>query len=282
MKSVKIWNNLGIALTSAALLTTGCADKPEKPQADSQEKAAHDMSAMQHGDMGEGGDTGEGAGEGEGASQAIDLSKDDIAYLKQLGLMRGHLLVGYELYKAGHVEHAKTHMKHPKMELYADVEPAFSPRGAAGFADELTALATSVEQEKDQAVVDAAYKNVTDAIAKSEGVAVLTPAQKLQLVSGLLRVAGEEYAIAVVDGKMENAHEYQDAYGFTQICKQIVSNMNTKDAAVADAATKTQAIIEELTPIWPGIVPPDTLDFHASALHGAAAKVELLAIGLQK
>ena len=37
-----------------------------------------------------------------------------------------------------------------------------------------------------------------------------------RVVVELLREAAAEYAIRVVDGRLANPHEYQDAYGFTQ------------------------------------------------------------------
>jgi len=45
---------------------------------------------------------------------------DDAEYLVQLGLMRGHLFVGNQLYLLGELAEAVTHMKHPESELYAE------------------------------------------------------------------------------------------------------------------------------------------------------------------
>lgn len=273
MKNKKIWSRLGIVtLTAGAILLSSCSDKAEEhnhketmANSSSHDMAGHNM-------------------KGESVSSDVNLATDDIAYLTQLGLMRGHLRVGYELYQAGHVAHAKTHMKHPKMELYADTVPAFAPRGATGFATELTALANAVEKEQGGAAVDTAYKNVVDAIAKTASFVdekTLAPSQQLQLVVELLRVAGEEYAIAVIDGKMENAHEYQDAYGFTQISKDIVNNLTVQNEAAKIAQTKALEIINDLSPMWPGLVPPNTLEFKARALYDAASEVESLAIDLK-
>ena len=54
------------------------------------------------------------------------LATDDIAYLTHLGLIRGHLRVGVDLYEKGVREHAKRHMKHPADELYAALTSASS------------------------------------------------------------------------------------------------------------------------------------------------------------
>lgn len=229
-----------------------------------------------HGGEGEGeGEGGEG-GEGEGA-KSVNLAVDDIAYLTQLSLMRGHLFVGYELYKAGHAEQANTHMKHPESELYADIAPVFAARGARGFAEELSGLAMAVEKDLGREAVDLAYTALTSAITKSEMAVAETaksPKDNLKVVAQLLRVAGEEYGIAVVDGKMENAHEYQDALGFTTIAKAIIDSID----GAPDVQNQAKEILAGLKPLWPSLVPPVMLSTEAGQLYGAAARIELLAL----
>ncbi|MEO1481134.1 MAG: hypothetical protein AAFU77_03430 [Myxococcota bacterium] len=230
---------------------------------------------------GEGVSSAEGEGEGEGESEGegkaeTDLGTDNTAYLTQLGLMRGHLLVGYELFKAGHLDAAKTHMKHPENELYATVAPAFAARGTGGFASELEALAAAVENNAPKATVDAAYGTLVSAIERNEKPAVdESTAARIKLAAGLVRVAAEEYAIAVVDGKMQNAHEYQDAYGFTKIAR-----MNVTVAADGEAKSEALKLLDEaLNTMWPGLLPPDSLDSRAEQLYGIAARLDFLAAG---
>jgi hypothetical protein len=129
--------------------------------------------------------------EGEGADSDVNLGRNDIAYLTQLALMRGHLYIGHELYKAGHIEHAKTHMKHPKSDLYAEIEPAFSVRGTSGFSTELLGISDAVEADLGDSAVSSAYATLVAAIAENEAAVKaesLAPAQKLKLVSEILRV----------------------------------------------------------------------------------------------
>ena len=100
--------------------------------------------------------------------------------------------------------------------------------------------------------------------------------EKLKLVAALLQVAGEEYAIAVVNGKMENAHEYQDALGFTTIARSIISQLDANTDSHQHAAT----LVDSIKPLWPTLIPPSTLDTDAGEIYGVAAKVELLALSL--
>ena len=218
--------------------------------------------------------SGEGEGEGGGAA---DLASDDVAYLTQLGLMRGHLHVGYELFKAGHLDAAKTHMKHPEHELYADVAPAFEKRGTGGFAEELEALSAAVETGQERAKVDASYTRLLSAIARNEAPAKAesgSPSNRIQLAAALVRVAADEYKIAVVDGKMENAHEYQDAMGFTTVARGVVSELPDDLSAKANAA---KLLDELLDGMWPSLIPPKKLETAADQLYGAAARLDLLA-----
>lgn len=284
MKHKKIWNHVGVATLASAAILSGCTDDAPETHAHHDDVKKDTLNAAKAHTMPGHTMAGEGeGGEGEGASPAVDLATDDIAYLTQLGLMNGHLRVGYELYQSGNLEPAKTHMKHPEAELYADVVPAFKARKVAGFAKELSALANAVEQDQGKEAVTKAYQDVAQAIRANAAVVSAksrTPSQELQLVSKLLRVAGDEYAIAVVDGKMQNAHEYQDAYGFTQIGIGIVNGIDAKDDTTKNAVAQAKSVLESLAPLWPGLIPPDTLETKASALYGAAARMELLSIGL--
>lgn len=224
-------------------------------------------------------------GEGEGLAPEVDPATDDVAYLSQLGLMRGHLLVGVELYRAGHIEHARTHMKHPKSELYAAMVPAFEARGAAGFSDQLTALATAVESDGSTPdEVEGAYSDVLDGIAEAESQASPDPVQQLLVVASLVRTAAVEYGIGVVDGEVVNGHEYQDAFGFTQTAQARVRGIDPgDDGDLAAALEKADDHIQGLfdAGAWPDVMPPETLDVEASLLFGAAARIEILALGLR-
>jgi hypothetical protein len=274
-KRTKLWTSMNLVTLVGAVAISGCDSSPKQDHASNTHSASKSATMAGHNPFNE--------GEGEGAEEP-NAGMSDIEYLTQLGLMRGHLFVGYSLYKQGHIEHAKTHMKHPKSELYANLEPALKVRNAHGFADELEQLSVDVGGEKKIATVTAAYERLEAAIAKNESL-VLTESKsvagKLKLASALLRVAGEEYAIAVVDGKMMNTHEYQDALGFTHIAEVIVNGAKANGVEELAAVAKASGLISDLKHLWPGLIPPDTLNKKSSELYGAAAKVELLALGVE-
>lgn len=215
-----------------------------------------------------------------GEADLSDPVYSDLAYLKQLGLMRGHLRVGYSLYLDGHLDAAKTHMKHPGSELYADLVPAFKARGVDGFANQLSALAAAVENDRGDTAVERAYAALLDGISSSEAevsVAMDAPAPRLQLAAGLLKVAAEEYAIGVVDGRLENAHEYQDAYGFTRTALAVAEGIHAENPTAIEAQQRAIELIDELSPAWPALVPPERVNFRADRIAAAAADIESLA-----
>ena len=252
-KHTQLWTSVSTITLVGAISVgiTGC----ESGDTSKAESALQHSSAKQYAEN-----------EGEGSTETPDLGSNDLAYLTQLGLMRGHIYVGNELYKAGEIEHAKTHMKHPESELYADIAPAFEARESAGFAAELSALTAAVENELGTEEVAAAYTALSAAISANESVVAqssMLPSQRLKLVVELLRIAGEEYAIAVVDGEMENAHEYQDALGFTTIATAITNEIDGDDQVIIEAKEATIVVLNGLKSLWPTLVPPDTLSTEA-------------------
>jgi len=221
--------------------------------------------------------------EGEGQVAPADPATDDVAYLTQLGLMRGHLLVGVELFRAEALDQSATHMKHPENELYAKMKPAFQARGADGFADQLAALAMAVESGASAKKVESAYRELLAAIDAAEGhVAQADPAVKLKVAVNLVRTAGIEYGIGVKKGEIVNLHEYQDAYGFTQTAKMIVNGIDTSGNADLAAAVKDVKVqLAGLDGAWPGITEPGRVETDAAQIHGAAARMEIAALSVE-
>jgi hypothetical protein len=191
--------------------------------------------------------------------------------------MQGHLRVGAELYAAGAPDMAATHMKHPSDELYEGLEAVFEKRKLPGFEKELEALAKAVESKGSAEEVAAARAGVDRAIVAAMGAVKADGATTLKVVVGLLRTAAEEYEIGVKDGKIVNLHEYQDAYGFTQIARDMTAAAKAagkpEQGAVYDGVLKE---IEALQPVWPDIKGEKPVATEAKAISIAAAKVELL------
>lgn len=208
--------------------------------------------------------------------KATDPAIDDLAYLTQLGLMRGHLFVGKALYDEGFRAASKTHMKHPKSELYASLEPAFVERGHVGFASELEQLASAVEDDQSPTVVNEAYQQLVYAISVAEQAApsYTLASMQFQRVAELLRTAYDEYNEGIVDGVTTMPHEYQDAYGFTEVAKQILKSISA-EAGSAENVAVDHALqqINTLKTAWPGLVPPSHVSFDSEHMARIAAEI---------
>ena len=202
----------------------------------------------------------------------------DAAYLVRLGLMRGHLLVGHELFGLGALDAARTHSKHPADELYAGMDNEFAARGTNGFGAQLEAHAAASQGDDAAAVADA-YAVLTAAIGTSEAAVSPSAAMIAEVVVELLREAAREYAIGVVNGRLANAHEYQDAYGFTQVALAWAVRGADSDAAVFARIAER---IRSLADMWPSLEPPEEVDAQAARLYGAAAEVEIHAFALSE
>ena len=207
-------------------------------------------------------------------SAEAQAALSDSEYLVRLGLMRGHLLVGHELYGLNALDAARSHSKHPTDELYAGMEREFAARGTSGFGEELEAHAL-VSLGDDPATVSAAYGTLTAMIARAESTVAVSPTMIVDVTAELLREAAAEYAIGIVDGRLSNAHEYQDAYGFTRVALSWAKRGNPNEVFGRIAAR-----IEALSDMWPSLVPPEEVPQRAARLYGVAAEVEILGLEL--
>ena len=191
-----------------------------------------------------------------------------------------------DLYRKGAQNAAKTHMKHPGDELYADVAPALEQRGAQGFGDELESLATLVENGSLVSEVEQAHQAVLDRIEQAEATAFGSGGPdlktRLETILNLVRTAAEEYEVAVKDGQVVNAHEYQDALGFVRVAERLlegVSDEERRQAAEAIAATQEQ--LDAIAVAWPSLVPPEQIETDPSLVHGATARIEIASLSVK-
>ena len=219
---------------------------------------------------------------GEDRGESNDLLDNDVAFLTRLGLIRGHLRVGNALYQAGQFDMSATHMKHPRDELYSGLVPAIEFRGATTFDQPLSNLADAVESNAGADQVQSAWQAVDDAIQAIEARVDPPLNATLLAIVEILRTAGEEYALGVVDGQIENVHEFQDAWGFTQVVDQRLDTLNPSSDEEQVAVERASDLVDELQSLWPSLAPEEAVQGRASALHGAAARIELLANGLER
>jgi hypothetical protein len=221
-------------------------------------------------------EAGEGGEGGEGVATAGAVPA--VALLTALGLVEGHLRAGAWLYAEGRGDLAVTHMKHPGDEIYTGLEPMLAAAGAPGFAGELNALAQAVEGGRPAAEVEPAQAAALAAIDVARDAAQASPYAQARSIEALLRVAAEEYGIGIVNGQVANLHEYQDAWGFTQVAADQAKALSE---LAPEAGVAMVEAIAATAPIFPSLVPEGTVAGDATALLGAAARVELAGLALK-
>jgi hypothetical protein len=269
-KTWKLWTGLGLATAASSTLAHATSSHDEMSLSVAGEQPAIIVVA--------GGEGGEGEGGGKKGDKA---ELDDAAYLTQLALMQGHLRVGAELYALGASDMA-AQMKRPSDELYSGLRGAFKKRGIKGFKKELDALAKAIKGKAPAEEVAAAQAAVDAAIAKAMSAVKADGPTTLKVVIGLLRTGAEEFEAGVKGGKIIDVHEYQDAYGFTQVARKMVAEAMEKASAeqkpLFESALKE---IDAVKPLWPDIKGEKPVTADAKAIAVAAAKIELLSYDLK-
>jgi len=262
----KIWLGLGVVCASGAMVS--CTTTQDGGIGAGMDHSAMAMTAS------------EGGEGGESASSADSVSSDAV-YLGQLKFIRGHLLVGVELYQEGDADASETHMKHPESEIYAALLPALEVRNAPEFADELSALAVAVESRQSVSAVTEAYDDLMSAISRAEGaVAPVTPRLLGDVIVDLVSTAAAEYDIAAgEDLSLENGHEYQDSFGFMRVAYDVLAQLEAMgtDSGITSSIRER---MDTIMPAWSGLQPPARLPVQPSVIYGAASRIELTVSGL--
>jgi len=267
-KILKFWTGLGIAAVSGAMIAEAAtldATMKTAPLAKGKLLLVADAS----GEAGEAGEAGAAKGD------------DRVDYLTDLAMVEGHMLVGVELYKLGDAEAAKPHMKHPADELYKEVEGHFAELKVAGFAAELEAVGKAIEQGAAAADVATLLNKLQAAIAVARG-GEPSSAETVKTVVSLLRHAAEDYEAGVKDGKVVDAHEYQDAWGFVQIASRLMADLPADEREEhAGPVGEIEAELSKLGAAFPDLTGKADIGADPTLLPAAAARIELAALAIK-
>jgi len=256
--AIKIWMGLG-----AVLATAGAADAQTATH-------AHGSPPAHAAHAGQGGEGGEG-GEGDAF---VGLSESQ-ALAGRLLLIRGHLMVGKELYDSGRADEALQHFMHPAEELWDSVEAPMKKKGLGKLEGALVSLSNAVKTKKPKDEVARLQAKVEQGIAKGMPV-IKQPASAYTITMAVLQSAASEYKEAVVDGKLANVVEYQDGRGFMMALGQFLAGqekaMKTKSAEGYAALSKDLA---ELRKNWPSATTPDKPVMEPGVVQALVSRAEL-------
>ena len=282
-RTQKLWLGLGTAaLIGGQASTDGLAQTPAPAtsSAATHGHADHAKSATPNiatKPDGEGGESGEGGGAG------LDPR---IKFLRDMSLVRGHLLVGDELIKINRWEDALPHFHHPVEELYASIGPRLKVQGIRQFDTALKTLAQTVQAKNDNAYAAAlkvVEQRMVDADTGMRKFETPRVAARMKTVIATLQSAGAEYGEAIENGKFTKPVEYQDSRGFVlfaaKLFETLAPELEKKDRATVAAV---RAALDELKTAWPLPLPPEVPVKDHAAVLAAITKVEFAASALIK
>jgi flagellin-specific chaperone FliS len=231
---------LFLAVTATAAIVQGCTPTP--PQ------AAQSPSPIAVSPASEGGEGGEGETTGN----------LDVDLMTNLGLMKGHLMVAQELIDQKKYKEAEPHIGHPVEEIYGGIEATLTTRKLPQFKDQLNKLSDLIKSSPDSPELPVAYKAAMTAIDGTIAAVPVTARQSpdvvLQVMSGLLNTAADEYQAAIADGKFVELVEYQDSRGFVLYAEQLyngVAQAQAKTDPTKQAAIKKS--LQDLKTAWPTV-----------------------------
>jgi hypothetical protein len=221
---------------------------------------------------------GEGEG-GEGEGGAAASLPAPIRFYRDIGLIRGHLLIGNELVEAGRWAEALPHILQPTEEIYPGMRDDLKSFGVAPFQTALKALAQTVKAKNKEAYgraratlaerLDAAENAVR---SKESDV----PSFTLETVMEMLQTASDEYEEAIEKGRIANVVEYQDARGFVFEADRLVSaQADTLAARNQNAMKAIRASLDDLKAIFPAPMPPKQPVKDVGGFLSDVSKIEL-------
>jgi hypothetical protein len=265
MKRRKIWVGLGTAVFAASPAAAGAATEAALSQRPAVEaKAGHAalMKLAQHkGHGAEGGKVAASGGEGdEGGGTAATELPAPLRFYRDIGLIRGHLLVGNELVEAGRWAEALPHFLHPEEEIYPGMRENLKTFNVGPFQTALKALSQTVKAKNKEAYSrarTALEERLAAAEASVRGKETNVPYFTLETVMEILQTASSEYEEALKGTRIANVIEYQDARGFVfEADRLIAAQADGLAAKNADAVKAIRASLSDLKSAFPAAMPP--------------------------
>jgi hypothetical protein len=247
---------IGLGLGAALLGSAACGGPGDAP-------VKADAPASMAGEGGEGG--------GEGGAMAGRADMDVLPIDKRVAFMSGHVAAGLALYRAGAPDQAARHLLHPVSETHAAERAGIDALGfdAAIFENVSAALGAGKSADEIAPQLDAADANINLLQQNANG-------DPIGQIDFLMDTCLEEYTIGVVNGVIDNAGEYQDAYGFSVVARDIAKRLGTPESEPLVLE------LELLVRMWPSEGPlADSIPAPVSEIAAQVSRVKLELSGLR-
>lgn len=169
-----------------------------------------------------------------------DHSMETLSVENRIAFMSGHVEVGLALYRAGKPDQAAQHLMHPVSEMHQAERAGID---ALGFNPEVfKSVSKAMDDGKPASEIEPmlteAEENIT-LLQKNAG------GDLNEIILFLMETVVEEYSAGVSDGKIVEAGEYQDAYGFSMVALKISKRME------GDKSAQLIKELIKLVDMWP-------------------------------
>lgn len=214
-------------------------------------------------------------GEGEGA-----VPEDPkILLLRNIGRYEGHLYAAMALAEAGDITAVKIHIAHTSGGEFDAVIDEVSDQ-VAEFPEQLAALIRSLGDGNSADALRQAFADIQNTFNAVR--AQMSPHDQAIALAALMRHAGESYGIATAGDMVSDVSEYQASWGYIKVvAAQAQAMSRSVDNRVATAGEKILGYLDATAPAFGDLQGEGITDMRASLIYGAAARIELAALGLQ-
>lgn len=216
---------------------------------------------------------------GEGGESGVTGTNPDEWLSSYLMLIRGHLMIGAELFRAGAQADSLPHFMHPKEEILETIEDMLKERNALALEGSLAALLTAAKANDKAAfetALTAAQTDLDAALATTPQTMRASSEFVMNVALEVLKVAVEEYEAAVIDGKIVNVVEYHDSRGFLQAATGMIeAQADALKAKDAEAYAVIETMLADLATNWPTATPPHAAVKTPEQVASAVSQIEL-------
>lgn len=212
------------------------------------------------------------------------LSAADLAFGRNIALIRGHLLTGDELAAQRDWGGAAMHFSFPREEVYGLVRADLRTYKAQPFDDALRALVGTAKARNAKQLPKARQKvedalNAADASLKAKQQS--WPRFTVAVAMSVLKTAPDEYDDAVKSGRVVRPIGYQTARGYVLQAERMIENVAGEfPGGTAAALADIRAGFAELKAAQPSVNAPKQAAIDDAAFQRAVAKIDAAAAKL--
>lgn len=210
---------------------------------------------------------------GEAGEGAVETDDSGIEFLVHLGLFDAAVRIVGKLYALGDIAEAKDQLETSHHADYADLEEGLSEFSQNGFIDQYTAFSDLVLSGADAGLVAAAETRLLAAISTTYGADGLSTRDEFEAMVHLIETAAADFEAGVEDGRVSEAHEYRDAWGFVETVRARANALTASaNENTANAARDVLAALQPADALFPALN-SEMAGNDASILYGAAGRI---------